>query len=54
MKKKSKAQIVREFFEANREQIERTDRLLRERIEYHRRKSEEERAARGEVADQRP
>jgi hypothetical protein len=49
MKRKTKAQRVREFFEANREQFERTDRLLRERIEYHRRKSEEERAARGEA-----
>ena len=48
MKKKTKAQRVREFFEENREQFERTDRLLRERIDYHRRKSEEERAARGE------
>ena len=48
-RKKTKAQIVREFFEEHREQFEYTDRLLRERIEYHRRKSEEERAARGET-----
>jgi hypothetical protein len=46
MKRKTRQQKVREFFEENREQFERTDRLLRERIEYHRRKSEEERAAR--------
>jgi hypothetical protein len=49
MKKKTKAQIVREHFEKNREQFERTETLLRERIEYHRRKGEEERAARGET-----
>jgi hypothetical protein len=46
MKKRTKAQRVREFFEENREQFERTDKLLRERIEYHRRKGEEERLRR--------
>jgi hypothetical protein len=35
----------REWWEEHREQFARTDRLLRERIEYHRRKSEQEHAA---------
>ncbi len=48
MKKKTKAQMVREYFEANREELDRTNALLRERIEYHRAKREEEQAARGE------
>jgi hypothetical protein len=46
MKRKRPKKTNREWFEEHREQFERTDRLLRERIEYHRRKSEEERAAR--------
>jgi hypothetical protein len=48
-RKKTRAEIIREHFELNAERFERTNRLLRERIEYHRRKSEEERAARGET-----
>jgi hypothetical protein len=44
MRKKTRQEQVREFFEKHREQFERTDRLLQERIEYHRRKGEEERA----------
>jgi hypothetical protein len=46
MKRKRPKKTNREWFEEHREQFERTDRLLRERIEYHRRKGEEERAAR--------
>ena len=45
-KKKTNAQKVREFWAEYGAEFERNDRLLRERIEYHRRKSEEERAAR--------
>ena len=40
----------REWHEQHREQFERTERHLRERIAYHERKLAEERAARGENA----
>jgi hypothetical protein len=46
-RKKTKAEIVREHFEQNRERFEQTERLLLERIEYHSRRRAEERAAGG-------
>jgi hypothetical protein len=38
----------REWWAKHREQFERTDRLLQERIAYHEKRIAEERAARGE------
>jgi hypothetical protein len=47
-KKRKKIPTYREWYEAHREQFERTERLLRERIAYHQAKADEARAARGE------
>ena len=49
-KKKHRIPTYREWYEAHREQFERTDRLLKERIAYHQAKAAEARAARGEHA----
>ncbi len=47
-KKKRKMLTNREWWAKHREQFERTDRLLRERIAYHEARLAEERGSRGE------
>lgn len=49
-KKKRKMLTNREWWAKHREQFERTDRLLKERIAYHEARLAEERTARGEDA----
>ena len=44
---KKKRMSNREFFERNREQFERTDRLFRERLAYHEARRKAEREAQG-------
>ncbi len=49
-KKKRKMLTNREWWAKHREQFEETDRLLRERIAYHRARRLEDEAARGQDA----
>jgi hypothetical protein len=49
MARKKRMLTNREWWAKHREQFERTDRLLKERIAYHEAKLAEERAARGEA-----
>jgi hypothetical protein len=48
MKRKRPKKTNREWWDEHREQFARTDRLLRERMAYHRAKIAEERATRGD------